>query len=84
VRDRGCVFPGCDTPARWCDAHHIVPHDNGGMTDLANLVLLCRHHHGITHRRGWTLTTTPTGRFHWTTPTGTTLHGHHNRGSPHP
>jgi len=82
VRDRGCAFPGCDTPARWCDAHHIAPYDHGGMTDLANLVLLCRHHHGITHRHGWTLTTTSDGHHRWTTPTGTTLPNHHNRGSP--
>ncbi|MGO1972088.1 MAG: DUF222 domain-containing protein [Propionibacteriaceae bacterium] len=47
VRDRGCVFPGCDRAPSGCDAHHVVPWHAGGKTSLANLVLLCRHHHQI-------------------------------------
>ncbi|MGO1971839.1 MAG: DUF222 domain-containing protein [Propionibacteriaceae bacterium] len=47
VRDRGCVFPGCDAPPSRCDAHHLVPWHAGGDTSLANLALLCRHHHQI-------------------------------------
>ena len=74
VRDGGCVFPGCDAPVGWCDAHHVTEWDTDhGRTDLANLALLCRHHHGITHRTGWTMTTTPDQWFHWTTPTGHTI-----------
>jgi hypothetical protein len=46
LRDGGCVFPGCTTPARDCDAHHIIPWRLGGPTALWNLVLLCPHHHG--------------------------------------
>jgi hypothetical protein len=76
VRDRGCVFPGCGARASWCDAHHLVEWDNGGTTDLSNLALLCRHHHGVTHRHGWTMTANPDGGFTWTTPTGRTLHSH--------
>ncbi|MGY4719870.1 DUF222 domain-containing protein [Naumannella huperziae] len=51
VRDRGCVMPGCDRPPERCEAHHIVPWQAGGPTSLANLVLLCRHHHGLIEPR---------------------------------
>jgi hypothetical protein len=30
-----------------CDAHHIVPWQEGGPTDLGNLVPLCRVHHTL-------------------------------------
>ncbi len=53
-RDRGCVFPGCDRPAKFCDAHHIKPWEDGGLTDLVNGVLLCRRHHTLVHH-GWAL-----------------------------
>ena len=44
ARDAGCSFPGCTHPASWCDRHHIVDWILGGLTDLDNLTLLCRHH----------------------------------------
>ena len=47
ARDKGCVFPGCDRPPAACDAHHLQPWQHGGTTSLTNLVLACRHHHGI-------------------------------------
>ena len=47
VRDRGCVFPGCNAPPAACHAHHIIPWYRSGPTALWNLVLLCPHHHGI-------------------------------------
>ncbi len=59
VRDGGCIFPGCNAPAAWCDAHHVNHFEDGGPTDLNNLALLCRHHHGITHRTGWTMKIDP-------------------------
>jgi len=57
VRDGGCAFPGCDRPARWTDAHHLIPWSEGGATSLDNLVLLCRHHHRTIHdpATGWTV-----------------------------
>ena len=53
VRDRGCAFPGCDRPPRWCDSHHVKAWTAGGDTALNNLVLLCRQHHRTVHDGHW-------------------------------
>jgi len=37
LRDGGCTWPGCDRPAGWCQAHHIVWWEDDGLTDLSNL-----------------------------------------------
>ncbi|WP_051723910.1 HNH endonuclease signature motif containing protein [Micromonospora chokoriensis] len=55
LRDRGCAFPGCDRPPRWCDAHHIRHWADGGPTSLDNAVLLCGHHHRHLHHSDWTV-----------------------------
>jgi hypothetical protein len=53
LRDQHCTWPGCDRPAHWCDAHHIIHWANGGKTELANLRLLCPQHHTSAHQDGW-------------------------------
>jgi hypothetical protein len=68
VRDGGCVFPGCDRPLAWCDAHHLWHWVHGGPTDLDNLALLCRAHHRAVHEGGWRLARGPDGRFGATPP----------------
>jgi hypothetical protein len=55
VRDRGCRFPGCHAPPAWTDAHHLTPWAHGGRTDLTNLLMLCRWHHGLIHEGGWSI-----------------------------
>lgn len=55
ARDGGCAFPGCDYPPEWCDAHHVIEWADEGRTVMVNLVLLCRRHHGVVHRTGWSV-----------------------------
>jgi hypothetical protein len=53
LRDGGCAHPGCQRPARWTDARHIVHWADGGPTALSNLQLLCTHHHAEAHQDDW-------------------------------
>jgi hypothetical protein len=68
-RDRQCRFPGCDH-VTFADVHHIVPWKLGGLTDLDNLALTCRHHHGVVHRQGWTMTGNANEELTFIGPTG--------------
>ncbi|WP_232663175.1 HNH endonuclease signature motif containing protein [Pseudonocardia sp. TRM90224] len=51
ARDRGCAR--CGRPASWCDIHHVVEWQNGGQTEINNLVMLCRMHHREIHATEW-------------------------------
>jgi hypothetical protein len=53
LRDRGCVHPGCDRPARWCDVHHVIAWWAGGPTNQDNGVLLCGFHHRLYDDEVW-------------------------------
>ena len=88
-RDGGCVFPGCDRPANWTDAHHVWHWQHHGPTRTPNLASLCRYHHGVSHRKNWKMYATNDQWFWWRTPTDDTFwsqrHGHQRQGpTPHP
>ncbi len=53
-RDRCCVVPGCGA-TRGLHAHHLRHWENGGLTELDNLVLVCPYHHRLHHAGGITL-----------------------------
>jgi hypothetical protein len=54
-RDRCCVVPGCGA-TRGLHAHHIQHWEDGGLTELDNLVLVCPFHHRAHHRGVITIT----------------------------
>ncbi|MCT7657241.1 HNH endonuclease signature motif containing protein [Mycobacterium deserti] len=48
-RHRTCAVPGCGA-TRGLHAHHIRHWEDGGATELDNLVLVCPYHHRLHHR----------------------------------
>jgi 5-methylcytosine-specific restriction endonuclease McrA len=47
-RSSHCQYPGC-TAARELEAHHVIPVERSGKTELDNLILLCPRHHKLLH-----------------------------------
>ena len=70
-RDRCCAVPGCGA-TRGLHAHHLKHWEDGGPTDLDNLVLLCPYHHRM-HHRGIITITGPADRLVVTDSNGHTL-----------
>src|ERR1700758_3152874 len=54
-RHRMCAIPGCGA-TRGLHTHHIRHWEDGGPTELANLVLVCPYHHRLHHRGVITIT----------------------------
>jgi hypothetical protein len=48
-RHRTCAVPGCGA-TRGLHAHHIRHWEDGGPTELDNLILVCPYHHRLHHR----------------------------------
>ena len=78
VRDRGCV--ACGAPMHRCEIHHIQEWENGGPTDIDNLMALCGPHHRA-HHNGQRSGGTRRGKGQPPTDTRSgTLGGSHHRG----
>jgi hypothetical protein len=80
-----CGYPNCDIPLARCDIHHVTWWSRGGSTDLANLVPLCKSHHGFVHEAGYSITMgrdsdgqslTRPDRWQFLTPDGRPIHDH--------
>ena len=69
ARDRTCVFPGCNRPARKTDKDHRIPWPLGD-TDAHNGECLCRHHHRAKHTVFTVLFDKDTGDYLWITRGG--------------
>jgi len=52
ARDGCCRWAGCNAPASKCEIDHLQPVEDGGLTELLNLVLFCRNHHTLKHQPG--------------------------------
>jgi hypothetical protein len=75
ARDNHCIWPGCDTPPGWCDAHHRIHWANGGPTSVTNGTLLCGRHHDRVHLHGHAIIQGP-GRYQVDLRPGTDPHWH--------
>jgi hypothetical protein len=61
LRDGGCRYPGCAVPAADTEGHHVVHWVDGGPTEMANLVSLCRFHHHRHHKGAFRIVATEHG-----------------------
>jgi hypothetical protein len=67
ARDGGCRWPGCERPPSWTEAHHVKHWArDGGRTDVADGILLCKHHHLLMHNNHWEIERK--GGEYWLTP----------------
>ena len=57
-----CAIPDCEVIFDHCNVHHIEYWENGGSTDLNNMVPLCSRHHHAAHEGGWKLKLNPETR----------------------
>lgn len=67
---RTCIHPHCSVSFEHCQIHHVVPWEQGGPTDLDNLVPLCSRHHHLIHEGLWRIDLHPDRSVTWTQPDG--------------
>ena len=72
ARDGNCRFPGCNRRGR-AEAHHAQHWTTGGLTDITNVLLLCRFHHHAVHEGGWQVSADPVAGFRFQSPNGRTV-----------
>lgn len=65
-----CAFDTCTAQFDHCQIHHIVPWQDGGPTDLDNLIPLCGRHHHLVHEGHWRIHLEPDRSLVITQPDG--------------
>jgi hypothetical protein len=68
-----CAIDRCPTRFAYTKPHHVWPWEEGGPTDLDNLLPLCSRHHTAVHHGGWKLKLLPDRTLTVTFPNGTTM-----------
>jgi len=68
ARTPTCSYWGCRRPAQQCDDDHTIAWDSGGLSCECNIAPLCRRHHRMKQREGWTLTQPQPGIMIWQAP----------------
>ena len=71
ARDGGCR--SCGAPPERCDVHHVIPWEDGGLTDVDNGVAKCRRCHLEHHRKTWVDRLDPDGTYRVIRPDGTEI-----------
>ncbi|MFK8024167.1 MAG: HNH endonuclease [Ilumatobacter sp.] len=78
-----CAVPNCDAHYDRCRLHHIEHWEQGGTTDIANLLPVCQHHHTLLHESNWDIALGPDRELTIRLPDGRTMRtGPPRRGSP--
>jgi hypothetical protein len=68
---QGCGIPGCTVAYDRCKLHHIIWWQNGGTTDLHNLIPVCSMHHAKIHHDDWIIELGPNRELTLRLPDGT-------------
>jgi hypothetical protein len=71
-RDGGCRSAGCGT-RNLTEVHHMLPVEQGGRTELSNLITLCVAHHSRMHELGWAMEGDAQGEVRFISPHGQVL-----------
>jgi hypothetical protein len=67
VRDGGCLWPECEKPPSWTEAHHVEHwHRDQGKTNVDAGILLCKYHHLQLHNNRWEIERR--GNQYWLVP----------------
>lgn len=70
ARWRTCIHPGCRMPAIESDIDHRIPWTQQHHTTTRDLYPLCRYHHTLKTRHGWTYQPLHNGQLQFTSPLG--------------
>jgi hypothetical protein len=76
ARDATAATPGATGPATTGDLDHLVPYEQGGRTDPANLHAISRRWHRAKTLGGWSVARNDDGSVSWTSPLGRTYRCH--------